>query len=232
MNLCSEKHMWEITESGEFCEIHCYLNNIIVGIGADRVWAHIYTILYSADSLLNVADVDGGLCTATGTSKCTPPPHPHSLTRLRSDLNFWIQKVKVLENSTSGFSTTSRHPLVDAPFSYPTVGLSILNNTRGLIDIFESRHLLCPMVTREMSFVVAILPKTPASDRRGTECASRAGLRVYGHQSRLRHVGRVVEDQSKRGLKYNRNRNHTPSWGHKNHCHCFLFRSSFVLNHV
>jgi hypothetical protein len=76
----------------------------LVRRGSGHIFAQFHTPLNALDSLLNVADVDGGLCTATGTSKCTPPPHPQSLTRLRSDLNFWIQKVKVLENSTSGFS--------------------------------------------------------------------------------------------------------------------------------
>jgi len=53
--------MWEITESGGFCDIHCLFivtSNIIVGIGADMVWAYTYTISYFIDSLLNVADVE------------------------------------------------------------------------------------------------------------------------------------------------------------------------------
>ena len=91
-------------------------SDVIVGIGAYRVWVHTFTISYSIYSLLNAADVDGGLCTATGTSKWPPPPHPHSLTRLCSDLDFWIQRVKTFKNSTSCFSTTSRHPLACLSF--------------------------------------------------------------------------------------------------------------------
>ena len=55
----------------------------------------------------------------TLTAGCAQPPERRnvpstpSLTRLRSssNLNFWIQRVKTIENSTSCFSTTSRHPL-------------------------------------------------------------------------------------------------------------------------
>jgi len=86
-------------------------SDIIAGIGADRVWAHTRTILWSIKTLLDAADVDGGLCTATGTSKCTPPPHLHSLTQSLSERDFWIQEVEVLTNSTSCISTTCRHPL-------------------------------------------------------------------------------------------------------------------------
>jgi len=88
-------------------------SDIIAGIGADRVWAHSRTILWS---LLDAADVDGGLRTATGTSKCTPP-HLHSLTQSlsSSELDFWIQELEVLMNSTSCISTTCRHPLVNPP---------------------------------------------------------------------------------------------------------------------
>jgi len=110
MNLCSEKHMWEITESGEFCDIHCYLQCHCrhwcgwgLGTYLHNIIFHWFTpqrdrrrrrVVHSHRSV-----------------EMYPPPHPHSLTRLCSDLNFWIQKVKVLENSTSGSSTTSRHPL-------------------------------------------------------------------------------------------------------------------------
>jgi hypothetical protein len=78
-------------------------SNIIAGIGVDRFWAHSRTISLSVDSLLDAADVDGEFCTATGTSKCTPPPQPHSFTQSLSELDFWIQTVKVLKNSTSCF---------------------------------------------------------------------------------------------------------------------------------
>jgi hypothetical protein len=87
-------------------------SDIIAGIGADRVWAHIRLILWSIKTLVDAADVDGGLRTATGTSKCTPPLHLHSRTQSLSELDFWIQEVEVLTNSTSCISTTCRHPLV------------------------------------------------------------------------------------------------------------------------
>ena len=71
-------------------------SDIIVGIGAHRVWVHTCTISYSIESLLNTADVDGGLCTATGTSKC-PPLHTltHSPNYVRT-LIFGFRKWKNL----------------------------------------------------------------------------------------------------------------------------------------
>ena len=46
-------------------------SHIIVGIGAYKAWAHTCMIPYFIDSLLNAVDIDGGLRTATGTSKST-----------------------------------------------------------------------------------------------------------------------------------------------------------------
>jgi hypothetical protein len=114
MILWAEEHTWEITESGEFVN-SIVTSDIIAGIGADRVWSRTRTILWSMETLLNAADDDGGLCTAP---KCTPPPHLHSLTQLLSELDFWIQEVEVLTNSTSCISTTCRHPLDHHVFTY------------------------------------------------------------------------------------------------------------------
>jgi hypothetical protein len=86
-----------ITENGEFCEFHCYLR---YHCADSRVWAHTRIILWSIKTLLDAADVDEGLRTATGTSKCTPP-HLHSRTQSLSELDFWIQEVRVLTNLTS-----------------------------------------------------------------------------------------------------------------------------------
>ena len=108
-NLYLEEHMRKIAKAVSFLKFNV-ASNIIVSIGVYRVWVHTCTISYSIESLLNTADVDGGLCTATRTLKCPPPSTP-SLTQLHSDLNFWIQKVKNFDNLTSCFSTTSHHPL-------------------------------------------------------------------------------------------------------------------------
>lgn len=60
--------------------------NVISGNYMDRVWAHIQMISFSIGSLLNMADVNRGFCTATRTLKYTSPPHPHLLTQLPSEL--------------------------------------------------------------------------------------------------------------------------------------------------
>lgn len=77
----------------------------LVQIGSGHVVEQSYC---QSKQLLDTADVDGGLRTATGTSKCTPPPHLHLCTQ---SLDFWIQEVEDLMNSTSCISTTCRHPL-------------------------------------------------------------------------------------------------------------------------
>ena len=58
--------MWKFIESEEFLWTPL-LPDVIAGIGADRVWAHTRSISWSIETLV-VADVDGGFCTATGTS--------------------------------------------------------------------------------------------------------------------------------------------------------------------
>ena len=106
MILWVEEHMWEITKSGEFWVSFVnstVTSDIIAGIGAYTVWAHTRTLLWSIKTLLNKADIDRGLCTATGTSKCTL--HLHSHTWSLSELDFWIQEVEVLTNLTSCIST-------------------------------------------------------------------------------------------------------------------------------
>ena len=101
----AEEPTWDITGSGKFCELHCCLRYHCrdwCGWGLD-------TILWSIETLLDMAEVEGGLCTATGTSKRTLHTFTHS--QLLSELDFWIQDVEFLTNSTSCISTTCRHPL-------------------------------------------------------------------------------------------------------------------------
>ena len=60
MNLYLEEHIWEIAKSSEFLKLNV-ASYIIVGIGVYRVWVHTCTISYSIESLLNMADIDGGV---------------------------------------------------------------------------------------------------------------------------------------------------------------------------
>ena len=93
-NLYLEEHMWKIAKAVSFLKFNV-ASNIIVSIGVYRVWVHTCTISYSIESLLNTADVDGGLCTATITLKCPPPPHPHSPNYIQT-LIFGFRKWKTL----------------------------------------------------------------------------------------------------------------------------------------
>ena len=77
-----------------------------------RIWSRYILAQSHTHRFLNAADVDGELCTTTGTLKC-PPPSTLSATHPITFGPYFlgIHKVKTFENSTSFFSTTSRHPL-------------------------------------------------------------------------------------------------------------------------
>ena len=96
--------------------------------GLVRIWSgHILTQSHTSSihsSTWQTLKLDGGSAQPPERSKCTPQ-HPHSLPQLHSDLDFWIQKVKLLENSTSCISTTSRYLLVwkrEKPMGYDHEG--------------------------------------------------------------------------------------------------------------
>jgi len=92
------------------CGLHCYLQ-YHCWIGADRVW-HILNNL-----MANRNTPQRGFAQATGTSN-VPSPHLSSLPpNCFRRLDFWIQGVEVLTNSTSCISTTCRHPLARPPIS-------------------------------------------------------------------------------------------------------------------
>ena len=95
------------SESGEFCEFHCNLLPPISLPGLVQIGSG-HIILWSIKTL-DAADVDGGLRTAN--IKMHPPLHLHSLTQSLSELDFWIQEVEVLTNSTSCISTTCCQPV-------------------------------------------------------------------------------------------------------------------------
>ena len=94
-------------------------SDVIAGIGADSVWVHTRTISiisWSIKTLLDAADVDGGLRTATGTSKCIP--FTHSPYRFQSfKLIFGFKKSKSLRIRPLLFQLHFAAPLA-GPMNY------------------------------------------------------------------------------------------------------------------
>ena len=83
ISFCSEEHIWEVTESSEFCELHCYLPISLPGF----VW------IWSGHQVHRFAPQHGSrsrrVCTVTGT---TPLYRvytlSHSLAQLLSEHDF------------------------------------------------------------------------------------------------------------------------------------------------
>ena len=75
-----------------------------------------------------MADVDRGLCTASGMSKCTPSTP--SLTHLIA-FGFWIQKVKTFENLTLCFFN----------YIHPATLLLLLSTTANTVTTATQTHL-------------------------------------------------------------------------------------------
>ena len=89
-------------------------SNIIVGIGAYRVWEYTCTIFYPLihSSTWQMLMED---CAQPVERRNVPPPHPHSLTWLRLDFGF--RKWKPLRIWPCVFLTTSRYPLAPALYN-------------------------------------------------------------------------------------------------------------------
>jgi len=92
-----------------------------------------------------VADINGRLCTATGMSKCTPPPHPHLLTQLCSDLNFsrgWWNKDPEPRVGGRGVWPKAKKKIVTSLILMAEVVVDAprgtLDGSPGVQDVFES----------------------------------------------------------------------------------------------
>jgi len=101
MILCLEEHRWAINESGEFRELQFYLQyhcRDLYGQGLGTYWKDLIVYWFTPECSRHWRRV---LSIATGTLKCIPPSHHHSLTQLLSGLDFWNQAVEVLHNLSS-----------------------------------------------------------------------------------------------------------------------------------
>ena len=68
VSLCLEKHTWEITESGELSEFHCYLQYHCLNLCGYGLGIYLDN-LRSIDLLLNMVDISNGEFTTQ------PPEH-------------------------------------------------------------------------------------------------------------------------------------------------------------
>jgi len=94
--LCMQVFAWrniceKLLKAVSFTSIYITFN-IIVGIGVAKVLALHDRNFRQSIHFPMVADANRGFCTATGTTKCTLPLHPYSLTQTLLDLDFWIQR--------------------------------------------------------------------------------------------------------------------------------------------